>query len=126
MLLVIAKRLVSTILTLFGVTVVIFLILRLLPGNAIESAMGTNAGLLSHQQILQLDKYYGIGKPLISQYGSWLRSLLSGNLGISLANHVSVGSLIASDFPVTLELAIMSMIIGLLIGVGFGVAGALR
>ncbi len=55
MLLVIAKRLIGTILTLFGAAVVIFLILRLLPGNAIQSAMGTNAGLLSHRQILQLD-----------------------------------------------------------------------
>jgi peptide/nickel transport system permease protein len=88
--------------------------------------MGVNSGLLSHRQILQLDNYYGIGKPLISQFISWLGSILSGNLGISLSNRVSVGGLIASAFPITLELSIMSMIIGLLIGVGFGVAGALR
>jgi peptide/nickel transport system permease protein len=125
-LLVIAKRLVSTILTLFGVAVVIFLILRLLPGNAIQSAMGVNTGLLSHRQILQLDNYYGIGKPLITQFTSWLGSVLSGNLGVSLTTRASVGSLIATDFPVTLELSIMAMIIGLLVGVGFGVAGALR
>lgn len=124
--LVIAKRLVSTIITLFGVTVVVFVILRLLPGNAIEASMGVNAGLLSHKQILQLDNYYGIGKPFFSQFFSWLGSTLSGNLGVSLSNRVSVASLIGSAFPVTLELSIMSMIIGLLIGVGFGVAGALR
>lgn len=123
---VIAKRLVGTIVTLFGVAVVIFVILRLLPGNAIEASMGVNTGLLSHKQILQLDNYYGIGKPFFSQFTSWLGSTLSGNLGVSLSNHVSVGSLIATAFPVTLELSIMSMIIGLLIGVGFGVAGALR
>jgi peptide/nickel transport system permease protein len=126
MLLVIAKRLVSTILTLFGVAVVIFLILRLLPGNAIESAMGTNAGLLSHRQILQLDSYYGIGKPLITQFTSWFGSVLGGNLGVSLSTQTSVDSIVSSAFPVTLELSIMAMIIGLLIGVGFGVAGALR
>lgn len=126
MLSVIAKRLVSTILTLFGVAVVIFVILRLLPGNAIEASMGVNTGLLSHKQILQLDNYYGIGKPLFSQFFSWLGSTLSGNLGVSLANRVSVASLIGSAFPVTLELSIMAMILGLLIGIGFGVAGALR
>lgn len=126
MLLIIAKRVISTLITLLGVTVVIFVILRLLPGNAIESAMGTNAGLLSHGQILQLDKYYGIGQSAFSQYFSWLGATLQGNLGVSLANRVSVSSLIGSAFPVTLELAIMTMIIGVLIGVLFGVVGALR
>ncbi len=88
--------------------------------------MGVNAGLLSHKQILQLDNYYGIGKPLVSQFFSWLGSMLGGNLGVSLSNRVSVASLIGSAFPVTLELSIVSMIIGLLLGVGFGVVRALR
>ncbi|HEX3615569.1 MAG TPA: ABC transporter permease [Solirubrobacteraceae bacterium] len=126
MLLIIAKRVISTLITLFGVTVVIFVILRLLPGNAIESAMGTNAGLLSHGQILQLDHYYGIGQSPFSQFFDWLGATLRGNLGVSLANRVSVASLIGSAFPVTLELAIMTMILGVLIGVLFGVIGALR
>lgn len=126
MLLTIAKRLISTLVTLLGVTVLVFVILRLLPGNAIESSLGVNAGLLSHAQILQLDHYYGIGESAFHQYTSWLRSLLSGGLGVSLANKVSVASLISAAFPVTLELGIMTMILGLIIGVGFGVAGALR
>lgn len=122
MLLTIAKRLISTLVTLLGVTVVIFVILRLLPGNAIESSLGVNAGLLSHAQILQLDHYYGIGESAFHQYTSWLGAILTGNLGVSLANKVSVASLISAAFPVTLELAIMTMILGLIIGVGFGVA----
>ncbi len=126
MLLIIAKRVVSTLITLIGVTVVIFVILRLLPGNAIESSMGVNAGLLTHAQILQLDHYYGIGESASSQFISWLGATLSGNLGVSLANRVSVASLIGPAFPVTLELSIMTMILGLLIGVGLGVAGALK
>jgi len=125
-LLVISKRLISTLITLLGVTVVIFVILRLLPGNAIESSMGVNAGLLSHAQILQLDHYYGIGESASSQFFSWLGATLSGNLGVSLASRVSVSSLIGQAFPVTLELAIMTMILALLIGVLFGIAGALR
>lgn len=126
MLLIVAKRVISTLITLLGVTVVIFVILRLLPGNAIESSMGVNTGLLSHAQILQLDHYYGIGKPAFSQFTSWLGSTLSGNLGVSLASRTSVASLIGQAFPVTLELAIMTMILGWIIGVGLGVAGALR
>lgn len=125
MLIGLARRLGSMVVTLFGVSVIIFLVLRLLPGNAVTAQMGVSAGLLSKAQIAALDRYYGIGKPLLEQYGSWLSSLFSGNLGVSLASRESVATLIGAAFPATLELAIGSMIIGELIGVGFGVLGAL-
>ena len=112
--------------TLFGVSVIIFLVLRLLPGNAVTASMGVSAGLLSHAQLAALDRYYGIGQPLLQQYTSWLGSLFTGNLGISLTSQTSVASLIGTALPVTLELAVASLIIGELIGVLFGVFGALR
>jgi peptide/nickel transport system permease protein len=122
----IARRLLSTLITLFGVAVVIFVILRLLPGNAITASMGVSSGLLTHAQRVSLDHFYGIGKPPLTQFTSWLGSLLSGNLGISLAAQRPVSSLISSALPVTLELGIVSLLLGLLIGVGFGMLGALR
>jgi peptide/nickel transport system permease protein len=122
----VARKLGSMVLTLFGVSVIIFLVLRLLPGNAITGSMGVSAGLLSHAQIVALDHYYGIGKPLLQQYGSWLGSLFTGNLGVSLTSQTSVASLVGTDLPVTLELAVASLIIGEIIGVLFGVFGALR
>src|SRR5208337_3360335 len=73
-----------------------------------------------------LDHYYGIGEPVVQQYGSWLHSLLTGNLGISLQSRTSVASLVGTALPVTFELAIAAMLLGLLIGVLFGVFGALR
>lgn len=114
------------VLTLFGVSVIVFLVLRLLPGNAITSSLGVSAGLLTHAQIVALDHYYGIGQPVIQQYGSWLHALLTGNLGVSLSSRTSVASLVGSALPVTFELAIAAMLLGLLIGVLFGVFGALR
>jgi peptide/nickel transport system permease protein len=122
----VARKLGSMVVTLFGVSVIIFLVLRLLPGNAITGSMGVSAGLLSHAQIVALDHYYGIGKPLLEQYGSWLGSLLTGNLGVSLSSQTSVASLIGTALPVTVELAVASLIIGEIIGVLFGVFGALR
>lgn len=126
MLISVARKLLSALVTLFGVSVVIFLVLRLLPGNAITASMGVSAGLLSHAQVAALDHYYGIGQPLLEQFTSWLGSLLSGNLGVSLSSQTSVASLIGTALPVTLELAIASLIIGEVIGVLFGVFGALR
>ena len=60
------------VLTLFGVSIIVFIILRVLPGNALTSALGTSAGLLTHAQRVALDHYYGIGQPLLQQYWSWL------------------------------------------------------
>ena len=121
-----ARRLGSMLVTLLGVSVIVFLVLRLLPGNAVTASMGVSAGLLSKAQLAALDHYYGIGQPLAQQFWSWLSSIFSGNLGVSLASRVPVSSLIGAALPVTLELAIGSLIIGELIGVGFGVFGALR
>ena len=59
----VGRRLASMVLTLFGVSVIVFLVLRLLPGNAITSSLGVSAGLLTHAQIVALDHYYGIGQP---------------------------------------------------------------
>jgi peptide/nickel transport system permease protein len=122
----IARRALSTIVTLFGVAVVIFVILRLLPGNAITASMGASAGLLSPAQRTALDHFYGIGQPAISQFTSWLGSMFSGNLGVSLSTQRPVASLIGSALPVTLELGVVALVLGLLIGVGFGMLGALR
>jgi peptide/nickel transport system permease protein len=104
----------------------IFIILRLLPGNAVTASLGVNAGLLTQAQLRALDHYYGIGQPLLTQYFDWLGSTLTGNLGISLAARLPVASLIGAALPVTLELAIAAMLLGLIIGVGLGVLGAIR
>ena len=85
---------------------IIFLVLRLLPGNAVTAALGVSAGLLTHAQLVALDHYYGIGQPFFQQFGSWLGSVLTGNLGVSLSSRTSVASLVGSALPVTLELAI--------------------
>jgi peptide/nickel transport system permease protein len=112
--------------TLVGVSIIVFLVLRLLPGNAVTAQMGVSAGLLSHAQLVDLDHYYGVGQPFVEQYTSWLGSLFTGNLGVSLSSRTSVASLIGTALPVTLELAAASLLIGELIGIGFGVFGALR
>ncbi len=126
MLLPLVRRLASMLTTLFGVLVVVFVILRLLPGNAVTASLGVNAGLLSRAQLQAIDKFYGVGESIPQQFFSWLWSMLHGNLGVSLSSREPVSTLVGSALPVTLELAVMSMILGILIGVGFGMIGALH
>lgn len=122
----VGRRLASMALTLFGVVVIVFLVLRLLPGNAVTAQLGVNAGLLSHAQLAALDRYYGVGQPFFGQFFSWLKAMLTGNLGVSLTSRTSVASLVGAALPVTLELAVVSLVIGEILGVLFGVFGALR
>jgi len=82
----VVRRTLSTIITLFGVSVIIFVVLRILPGNAVQESLGVSEGLLSKAQIAALNHYYGVGQPALQQYWSWLHSLLTGNLGVSLVS----------------------------------------
>jgi peptide/nickel transport system permease protein len=122
----VARRLAGTVVTLFGVAVVVFLILRRLPGDAVTASMGVSVGLLTPAQRHALDQFYGVGQPALQQFWSWLHSTLTGNLGISLSAQQPVSKLIGHALPVTLELGIASLVLGLAIGVALGVLGGLR
>jgi peptide/nickel transport system permease protein len=110
--------------TLIGVIVLVFIILRLVPGNQITASIGISAGLLTRAQRAALDHFYGIGLPLPEQFWRWIDGLAHGNMGISVQSGRSVTSLIWSALPVTFELAVMAMIIGLILGIGLGVVSA--
>jgi peptide/nickel transport system permease protein len=119
-------RLGSALLTLFGVAIVVFFVLRVLPGDQVTASLGVNAGLLTPEQKAALERYYGVGEPLPQQFVSWLASLLTGNLGISTIGRRPVASLVAAALPVTLELALAAIGLGLLWGIGLGLLAASR
>ena len=122
----VARRLGSAVATLFGVAVLVFLALRVIPGNAVTASLGVSAGLLTHAQLLALDHYYGLDQSLPHQFVSWLGSVLSGNLGYSVRTGQSVAVLTGRALPVTAELAGFSALFGSLLGVGLGALAASR
>jgi peptide/nickel transport system permease protein len=117
-------RLGEALVTLLGVSVVVFLVLRVVPGDEITARIGTDAGALTPQQLSSLQAYYGLDKPLVVQLFSWLGNVVTGNLGVSVTSGASVASLIGAALPVTLELAFLSLIIGLTLGISIGVFSA--
>ncbi len=119
-----AARVGKAVVTLIGVAVVVFVVLRLLPGNQITASLGVNAGLLTKAQYADLARFYGIGKPLPDQFWQWASALLHGNMGVSDQSGRTVTSLIGAALPVTLELAVAAMLIGLVVGVGAGAIAA--
>ena len=120
----IAARLLSVLITLFGISVFIFIVLRVIPGDTITGSLGIETGVLTPEQINDLKRYYGIDKPLILQYFSWITSFLSGDLGFAYSTGVSVLTLTASSLPVTIELALFGTISGVIMGIAIGMFSA--
>lgn len=122
----VAQRLLTFPLILLGVSALVFFAIRLIPGDAITAMLGTEAGLLTPDQRAALASYFGIDQPVALQYLRWLGGLAHGDLGVSVIYGKPVLGVILERFPLTLELALLSMLIGLLVGVPLGVLAATR
>lgn len=117
----IAKRMLQLIPTLFVVSVLIFSLQQLLPGDPALVMAGEEK---DPEVIEQIRKQYRLDQPIPIQYIYWLKGVLTGNLGESMRLKAPVSDLVLSKLPVTLQLASMAMLIALLIGVTAGVVSA--
>ncbi len=122
----VVQRLLTFPLILLGVSVLVFVSIRLVPGDAITAMLGTEAGLLTPDQRAALAAYFGIDQPVWAQYLRWLGGLVQGDLGISSIYGKPVLAVILERFPLTLQLSLMSMVIALGVGVPLGVLAASR
>src|SRR5919201_3921423 len=120
-----AKRLLAAIPTLLGVSVLTFLFIRLIPGDAIAARLGTSTAL-TPEQLASLRAYFGLDQPIPLQYWSWLTSLLHGDAGYSIRTGRPVLVEIAQRLPATAELAGAAAAIAIAVGVPLGVISALR
>ncbi len=120
------RRLIASVPTLIGVSILIFLAIRLVPGDAITATLGTEAGMLSDEQRASLRSYYGIDRPIVEQYFYWVGEALHGNLGLSIRQGKPVLDLIIDRFPLTLELAVLAVGIALVVGIPLGLLSAIR
>ena len=121
-----SQRLLALLPTLLGVSILVFVAIRLIPGDIISASLGTEAGMLTETQRAALERYYGLDQPPLQQYFVWLGEALRGNLGHSIRHGQPVLQLILSRFPLTLELALLSVLLALLTGLPLGLLAALR
>lgn len=119
----IGRRVLIAIPTLIIVSVLVFALQKLLPGDPVL----TMAGEERDPQVLEyLRERYRLNDPIPVQYFVWITEAMRGNLGISLRTDIPVLELILSKLPVTIELAIMAMIVALAIGIPTGIISAVR
>jgi ABC-type dipeptide/oligopeptide/nickel transport system permease component len=119
----ILRRLLMLVPMLLGVSVAVFLILHLIPGDPAQMAAGPDA---TQADVDQIRVNYGLDKPFVTQYGIYLSKLLHGDLGDSFQTLAPVTEGIARTFPATLELAIAGMLIAVIFGVPIGIYSALH
>jgi peptide/nickel transport system permease protein len=117
------RRLLIAIPVLWGVTFLTFVVINHLPGNAAQQLLGVNA---TPQEVHQLAVKLGVDKPLLSQYGTWLGHLVTGDLGHSLASGQSVTSILGADLPVTFELIAYAFVISLGLAIPIALLAARR
>lgn len=121
----VAKRLLLTIPVLFGVSIIVFGLVHLSPGGPVRVMLGP---LQNEQLVEQIQAELGLNEPLYMQYGKWLFDALQGDFGTSwtVKQGEPVLALIAQRLPLTLELAILSMIVAVSIALPAGIISAVR
>ena len=121
----IVKRLLSLIPVLFGVSLIVFFMVRLIPGSALQMYMGTQVEATA-QQMEELKRLFGEDKPIPVLYVEWVGNILKGDFGYSLRTGRPVLPDILSRLPISLELTIYSLVLALLIGIPLGVLSSLK
>jgi peptide/nickel transport system permease protein len=119
-------RIFSTLPVLFGVTLLVFAMIWVTPGDPVLAIVGESAQGISREALDDLRRAYGLDRPLPVQYGDYLWRLLQGDLGQSVRSRLPVTQEILSRFPATLLLTVAGMGFAIVLGMGLGVLSAVR
>ncbi|MDO9149760.1 MAG: ABC transporter permease [Methylotenera sp.] len=119
----IIKRLVNFFTVIFGVLLLTFLLIHLVPGDPVDVMLGESANM-ADREALRAD--LGLNQPLVKQFGNYLVKLMHGDLGQSIHTQTPIIDLIQTRYPATLKLALLSLFIGILVGVPLGIFAALK
>ena len=123
----IIRRLLQSLIVLILVTLMIFLAMRLLPGDPILMYMtARDAEGSSQEQIDAMKKEFGLDKPLMVQYANWLSGVVRGDLGKSILNRSSVGAELKKRIPITFYLASLALLVSVIMSIPAGIISAVR
>ena len=113
-------RLIQAVPTLAGVAVLVFVLVRVVPGDPVAMMIPPGA---SAADVARLHALYGLDKPILRQFAIWAKQAVVGNFGISITSREGVAGLIASRLPATLELVALAATIAILLGVALAAIG---
>ena len=119
----IVRRLFQAIPVIIAMSIFVFLMIHLVPGDPVQTMLGFRA---NPQNVATVRAQLGLDRPLLTQYLSWAGGTLHGDFGQDFISHVPVSTLLAQRLPVTIELTLLSMTLAVLVGVPLGVRAAAR
>jgi peptide/nickel transport system permease protein len=124
----IIRRLMLALVTLVLVTLAVFFVMRLLPGDPLLIYMAQSAELdtMPQEALAALRHEYGLDKPIIVQYFDWIWGILHGDFGTSIFYREKVGTLMLERFPITLHLGLLALICSVTVGLAIGLIAAVR
>lgn len=120
------RRLVHSVIVLIIVTLMVFFMMRLVPGDPILLLIPDESGVVSDEQIAALRHKYGIDRPVMMQYLYWISNVVRGDLGTSILHNLSVADQISARLPITVHLGLLAFVISIFIGIPLGVVSAVR
>lgn len=120
----VVRRVLSGILVLFLLTTSLFFVMRAVPGDVVRLQLA-DAGSVSEERMAEIEAQLGLDEPAHRQYLTWMSGLVRGDLGDSLWERRPVSEMIVERFPVTLELALLSIAVAIVFGVVMGVGSAI-
>ena len=118
------RRLFTSILVLFGISMLVFSVIHLVPGDVTMAILGRQK--VTEEKVAELREQLGLNDPLYVQYGRYLSKALRGDLGVSIRNNLSVSEAISEQLPSTFALALSALTVALIIGGILGMLAALR
>jgi peptide/nickel transport system permease protein len=121
----VVRRFLLMLLTLFGISVIIFALLRIVPGNIVDILFDA-AGFVNPADKARLEAELGLDKPIAQQYASWIGGLLRGDLGFSYVSEKPALAEILPRIPITARLAGLALVFSILFGVPLGVISAVK
>jgi peptide/nickel transport system permease protein len=119
------RRFLLMVLTLFGISIVIFTLLRIVPGN-IADILFSSAGMINPADKAQIEKDLGLDQPIVVQYAQWISGLCRGDLGYSYISEKPTLQELAPRLPISAKLAGMALAFAVLFGIPLGVISAVR
>jgi peptide/nickel transport system permease protein len=119
----IIRRLILSLVVIWIVTILSFLLVHIMPGDPAAIMLGAEA---SQEQIDTLRHELLLDQPVVVQYGRWIGNVITGNFGKSLKYQENVGKLIAERLPITIYLSLLALVLSVIIGVGAGIICAVR
>jgi peptide/nickel transport system permease protein len=123
----IIRRVIQIFIVLIIVTAIVFLMVRLLPGDPILMYMtAQDMEITSREQIDQMKHELGLDRPIFIQYVDWLKNVATGDLGKSLINRVNISEEIRNRVPITLYLGALAFVLSIIVGIPMGVVAAVK